>query len=143
MRVEAGRRVRHAWAIAWAMALAIGLSDPVAAGQEPATDTDGATLAAVDLRVSIDTVKRRLGTLPPHDESRLFRHTERVDVYALEIPVEVLHGFNVESWTSSLGGRTGGSIAYGAPTHNEMMTAMTPAFWQQRAASMGGFSVGW
>ena len=122
------------------VALVIGLASPAAAGT---FSTDETVLDRGGLPVSIDKIKRRLAALSPYEQSLLRSLTERVDVYARELAVEILHNFNVESWASPLGGRTGGAIAHGAPTHNENMSAMTPAFWRQRAASMGGFGFSW
>ena len=95
------------------------------------------------LGVNLDRIKRRMAALAPYGQGLLLRRTEFVNVYAPALRVEILGDFNVESWVSSLGGRTGGAIAYGSPTHNEMMKAMVPAFWQQQAHSTGGFSFGW
>lgn len=126
--------------IAINIVLAVGLAAP-AVGQEPAGDE--ATVDGGELPVSLDRVRRRMATLPADEDRLLFRLTARVNVYARAQAVEILRGFNVESWTSLLGGRTGGGIAYGSPTHNEMVNAATPAFWRERASSLGGIGVGW
>ena len=126
--------------IVFVTALVVGLASPMSVG---ASGADQVGLDAFSLPVSLDRIKRRLEALPPDDQRLMLRLTERVDVYARELAVKILHDFNVKSWASPLGGRTGGAIAYGSPTHNEMMQAMTPAFWQQRAASMGWSGFGW
>lgn len=128
--------------IGWVALLMVGPAAPQAAGQEPA-GTDGAVLDAGALPVSIDRIKRRMAAIPADEHRLLLRLTERVDVYARAQAVAVLEGFNVESWSSGLGGRTGGAIAYGSPTHNETMNAMTPEFWRQRASSLAGIGIGW
>lgn len=126
--------------IVFVTALVVGLAGPTPAG---ASGADEPGLDAFSLPVSLDRIKQRLEALPPEDQSLVLRVTERVNVYARELAIKILHDFNVKSWASPLGGRTGGAIAHGSPTHNEMMKAMTPAFWQQQAASMGGFGFGW
>jgi hypothetical protein len=118
------------------------LAAPAVAEQQPAA-IDEATIDTRVPPVSLDRIKRRMAALPTGDERLLLRLTARVDVYARARAVEVLQGFNVESWPSLLGGRTGGAIAYGSPTHNETVNAMTPAFWRQRASSLAGIGVGW
>ena len=141
--------------IACAAALVLALAAPAAAGQEPAGGAeavpDGGT--AIDggeaapgggaLPVSLARIKQRLASLPADERRLLFRVSTRVNVYARAQAGEVLQGFNVESWNSPLGGRAGGGIAYGSPTHNEMVNAATPAFWRQRASSLAGIGVGW
>ena len=112
------------------------------AAQEP-SGADEATVDAGAPPEALNRIRRRLAALPPDDERLLLRVTERVNVYARAQAVAVLEGFNVESWTSLLGGRTGGGIAYGSPTHNEMMNAMTPEFWRRRASSLAGIGIGW
>ena len=128
--------------IGWVPLLMVVLAAPSAAGQEGAA-RDAAVLDAGVLPVSLDRIKRRLATLPAPEDRLLLRVTERVNVYARAQAIAVLEGFNVESWTSLLGGRTGGAIAYGSPTHNETVNAMTPEFWRQRASSLAGIGVGW
>ena len=128
--------------IGWVALLLVGPAAPQAAGQEPAV-VNGAVLDAGALPVSIDRIKRRMAAAPADEHRLLLRLTARVDVYARAQAVAVLEGFNVESWSSGLGGRTGGAIAYGSPTHNETMNAMTPEFWRQRASSLAGIGVGW
>ncbi len=128
--------------IAGVVALAGGLAAPVAAGQEP-TGTDEPMLDGAALPVSLDRIKRRMAAIPASEQRLLLRLTARVNVYARAQAVELLRGFNIESWTSLIGGRTGGAIAYGSPTHNEMVNAMTPEFWRQRASSLTGIGVGW
>ena len=127
--------------IASAAALAVALAAPAAAGQEPpggeAAPGGGA------LPVSLARIKQRLAALPADERRLLLRVSTRVNVYARAQAGEVLQGFNVESWNSPLGGRAGGGIAYGSPTHNEMVNAATPAFWRQRASSLAGIGVGW
>ena len=122
--------------------LVLGLAAPAAAGQAPAAteevNADGGTLP-----VSLDRIKRRMAARPAEEDRLLLRLTTRINVYARAEAIAVLEGFNVESWTSGLGGRTGGAIAYGSPTHNETVNAMTPQFWRQRASSLGGIGVGW
>ena len=120
----------------------VGLATPAAAGQAP-SGTGEATLDGGALPVSLDRIKRRMEALPADEDRLLLRMSERVTVYARAQAVEVLQGFNVESWTSLIGGRTGGGIAYGSPTHNEVVSAMTPEFWRQRASSLAGIGVGW
>ena len=128
--------------IAWTVLLAVGFVTP-SAGQERSRAEEAAAVDAGAPPVSLDRIRRRLAVLPPDDERLLLRVTERVNVYARAQAVAVLEGFNVESWTSLLGGRTGGGIAYGSPTHNEMVNAMTPEFWRQRASSLAGIGIGW
>ena len=126
--------------IGYLVVLAAGPAARFAAAQEPA---GGAALDGGAFPVSLDRIRRRLAALPAEEDRLLLRLTERVDVYARARAIEILEGFEVESWASPLGGRTGGAIAYGSPTHNEMMTVMTPEFWRWRAASLGGPSLGW
>ena len=95
------------------------------------------------LPVSLARIRQRLAALPADERRLLLRLSTRVNVYARAQAGEVLQGFNVESWNSPLGGRTGGGIAYGSPTHNEMVNAMTPAFWRERSSSLAGIGVGW
>ena len=121
--------------------LLIGLASPAAAGQASAAGEAGVDSGT--LPVSLDRIKRRMAALPDEDDRLLLRLTTRINVYARAQAVAVLEGFNVESLTSGLGGRTGGAIAYGSPTHNEMITAMTPEFWRQRASSLATVGVGW
>ena len=128
--------------IGWVPLLMVVLAAPSAAGQEAAA-TDAAVLDAGAPPVSLDRIKRRLATLPAPEDRLLLRVTERINVYARAQAIAVLEDFNVESWTSLLGGRTGGAIAYGSPTHNETVNAMTPEFWRQRASSLAGIGVGW
>ena len=140
--------------IACAAALVLALAAPAASGQEPPggdkAAPDGGT--AIDsgeaasggaLPVSLARIKQRLASLPADERRLLLRVSTRVNVYARAQAGEVLQGFNVESWNSPLGGRAGGGIAYGSPTHNEMVNAATPAFWRQRASSLAGIGVGW
>ena len=135
--------------IACAAALVLALAAPAAAGQEPLggdkAAPDGGTAAPGGgaLPVSLARIKQRLAALPADERRLLLRVSTRVNVYARAQAGEVLQGFNVESWNSPLGGRAGGGIAYGSPTHNEMVNAATPAFWRQRAASLAGIGVGW
>jgi hypothetical protein len=126
--------------VVFVTALVVGLASPATAS---ASGSDETGIEAFTLPVSLDRIKRRLEALLSEDQRLVLRLTERVDVYARELAMEILHDFNVKSWASLLGGRTGGAIAYGSPTHNEMMQAMTPAFWQQQAASMGWLGFGW
>ena len=93
--------------ISGVVALAGGLAAPVAAGQEPA-DTDEPMLEGAALPVSLDRIKRRMVAIPPDEQRLLLRLTARVNVYARAQAVELLRGFNIESWTSLIGGRTGG-----------------------------------
>ncbi len=123
--------------------IAVGLAAPAVAGQEPAGGDGPALLGGGTLPVSLDRIKRRMAALPADENRLLLRLITRIDVYARAQAVEVLEGFNVESWTSLIGGRTGGAIAYGSPTHNETMRAMTPEFWRQRASSLAAIGVGW
>ena len=128
--------------IACAVVLAAGVAAPAVAGQEPA----GTGEAAPDgggLPVSLDRIRRHLAARPADEDRLLLRVTERVNVYARAQAITVLEDFNVESWTSLLGGRAGGAIAYGSPTRNETLNAMTPEFWRNRASSMAGIGVGW
>lgn len=127
--------------IACVVLLVLGLA-PAAAGQEPAA-AEGANADGGTLPVSLDRIKRRMAARPAEEDRLLLRLTTRINVYARAEAIAVLEGFNVESWTSGLGGRTGGAIAYGSPTHNETVNAMTPQFWRQRASSLGGIGVGW
>lgn len=134
--------------IACAAALVLALAAPAAAGQEPSdggTAIDGGEAAPGGgaLPVSLARIKQRLAALPADERRLLLRVSTRVNVYARAQAGEVLQGFNVESWNSPLGGRAGGGIAYGSPTHNEMVNAATPAFWRQRASSLAGIGVGW
>ena len=135
--------------IASAAALAISLAAPAAAGQEPADggaaahDGGDAAHGGDALPVSLARIRQRLAALPADERRLLLRLSTRVNVYARAQAGEVLQGFNVESWNSPLGGRTGGGIAYGSPTHNEMVNAMTPAFWRERSSSLAGIGVGW
>ena len=133
--------MRHAL-IACIALLVVGLAAPAAGGQEPAVagemNAEGGTLP-----VSLGRIKHRLAALPAEEDRLLLRLTTRINVYARAQAVAVLQGFNVESWTSGLGGRTGGAIAYGSPTHNEMVNATTPEFWRQRASSLATIGVGW
>lgn len=122
--------------------VAVLLAASAVAEQQPAS-ADETTIDTRIPTVSLDRIKRRMAALPADDGRLLLRLTARVDVYARAQAVEVLQGFNVESWTSLLGGRTGGAIAYGSPTHNETVNAMTPEFWRQRASSLAGIGVGW
>ena len=122
--------------------LVVGLAVPAAAGQDPAA-AEGANADGGTLPVSLDRIKRRMAARPAEEDRLLLRLTTRINVYARAEAIAVLEGFNVESWTSGLGGRTGGAIAYGSPTHNETVNAMTPQFWRQRASSLGGIGVGW
>ena len=136
---EKSKRIAPAACVAM---FAVLLAAPAVAEQQPAA-TDEATRDTRIPPVSLDRIKRRMAALPDGEERLLLRLTARVDVYARAQAVEVLRGFNVESWTSLLGGRTGGAIAYGSPTHNETVNAMTPEFWRQRASSLAGIGVGW
>jgi len=122
--------------------LVAGLVAPADAGQE-LTAAGAASVDNATLPVSLDRIKRRMAALPADEHGLLLRLTTRINVYARAQAVAVLEGFNVESWTSGLGGRTGGAIAYGSPTHNETVHAMTPEFWRQRASSLAGIGVGW
>lgn len=128
--------------IASVVVVAVGLAAPPAAGQEPAGAGEP-TLDGGAVPVSIDRIGRRLAALPADEDRLLLRLRERVTVYARAEAIKVLRGFNVESWTSLIGGRTGGAIAYGSPTHNEVVNAMTPEFWRQRASSLAGIGIGW
>ena len=128
--------------IACIVLLVLGPPAPAAAGQEAAAAEDPGMDGDV-LPVSLDRIRRRLATLPADEDRLLLRVTERVDVYARAQAIAVLEGFNVESWTSLLGGRTGGAIAYGSPTRNETLNAMTPEFWRNRASSLAGIGIGW
>ena len=128
--------------IACIVLLVVGLAAPAAAGQEPAV-TEGADADGGTLPVSLDRIKRRMAALPADEDRLLLRLTTRINVYARAQAVAVLEGFNVESWRSPLGGRTGGAIAYGSPTHNEMVNAATPGFWRQRASSLATIGAGW
>ena len=128
--------------IACVVLLVLGLAAPAAAGQDPAA-SEGANADGGTLPVSLDRIKRRMAARPTEEDRLLLRLTTRINVYARAEAIAVLEGFNVESWTSGLGGRTGGAIAYGSPTHNETVNAMTPQFWRQRASSLGGIGVGW
>ena len=121
--------------------LVVGLAAPAAAGQASAAGE--ASVDSGTLPVSLDRIKRRLAALPDEEGRLLLRLTTRINVYARAQAVAVLEGFNVESWTSGLGGRTGGAIAYGSPTHNEIVNAMTPEFWRQRASSLSTIGIGW
>ena len=136
---EKSKRIAPAACVAM---FAVLLAAPAVAEQQPAA-IDEATRDTRILPVSLDRIKRRMAALPDGEERLLLRLTARVDVYARAQAVEVLRGFNVESWTSLLGGRTGGAIAYGSPTHNETVNAMTPEFWRQRASSLAGIGIGW
>lgn len=128
--------------IACTVLLVVGLAAPAAGGQEPAAaeevNADSGTLP-----VSLDRIKRRMTALPAEEDRLLLRLTTRINVYARAQAVAVLEGFNVESWRSPLGGRTGGAIAYGSPTHNEMVNAATPGFWRQRTSSLATIGAGW
>lgn len=131
------RRVR----IACCALLVAALAGP-ALGQEPAGG-DEAAAGGGGLPVSLDRIRHRMATVGTEESRLRLRLTERVNVYARAQAVEVLRGFNVESWNSLMGGRTGAAIAYGSPTHNEMVTAATPEFWRQRSSSLAGLGVSW
>jgi len=128
--------------IACTVLLVVGLAAPAAGGQEPAA-AEEANADSGTLPVSLDRIKRRMTALPAGEDRLLLRLTTRINVYARAQAVAVLEGFNVESWRSPLGGRTGGGIAYGSPTHNEMVNAATPGFWRQRASSLATIGAGW
>ena len=94
--------MRHAL-IACIALLVVGLAAPAAGGQEPAAagemNADGGTLP-----VSLDRIRHRMASLPAEEDRLLLRLTTRINVYARAQAVAVLQGFNVESWTSGLGG---------------------------------------
>ena len=117
------------------VAFGIGLAAPAAgAAQEPdaapaATGTD-----TRELPVSLDRIKRRLTTSRELREGgrRLLNLSFYVDVYARAPAIDILPDLDPESE----------SVPYGAPTHLEMLEAVTPREWRPRAISTGNL-FGW
>lgn len=86
------------------------------------------------LPVSLDRIKRRLASQEAVEEGRrsLLNLSFYVDVYARAPAIDILQGINLESE----------SVSYGAPTHSEMLEAVTPREWRPRAISTGNL-FGW
>lgn len=87
--------------IVFVTALVMGVASPATVGAAGAHE---AGLDAFSLPVSLDRIKRRLEALPPGDQRLMLRLTERVDVYARELAIKILHDFNVKSWASPWAG---------------------------------------
>ena len=115
-------------AIGCAVGLAVGLSATASAAQDSGADSGDAAIEASRLPVSLESIKRRLADLPERDGgANLLRLNTYIDVYARAPAIEFLQDFDVET----------GPLSYGAPTHAEMMEAVTPREWRPRAIAIG------
>lgn len=110
-----------------ALALGIGLAMPAAAQQSAPEPVAAAETNR--LPVSLDRIKRRLAATREAQagQIRALRLDVHVDVYARAPAIEVLGDLELESE----------SVPFGAPTHMEMLHAVTPREWRPRAISTG------
>ena len=114
--------------IACAVGLAVGLAATASAAQDSGDDRGDAAIEASRLPVSLERIKRRLADLPERaGGANLLRLNTYIDVYARAPAIEFLQDFDVET----------GPLAYGAPTHDEMLEAATPREWRPRAIAIG------
>lgn len=117
-----------------ALALGIGLAAPtVVTAQESNGEPAVTARDSTRLPVSLDRIKRRLASQEAEEGRRsLLNLNFYVDVYARAPALDILQGINPESE----------SVSYGAPTHSEMLEAVTPREWRPRAISTGNL-FGW
>lgn len=106
-----------------------GGSAPGSTAQESDADAPASVAPTSTLPVSIDRIRQRLAAIPEPPEGRrnLINLSYYVDVYARAPALEVLQDFDLDSET----------VAYGSPTHAEMLEASTPREWRPRAISIG------
>ncbi len=118
-----------------ALVLGIGFVAPaMAAAQESDAEPVVTVAATHELPVSLERIKRRLATTREAQEGGhgLLNLSFYVDVYARAPAIEVLRDLDPGSE----------SVPYGAPTHLEMLEAVTPREWRPRAISSGNL-FGW
>ena len=106
------------------LASAAGLS---AAGQEP---NPGNPQPESELPVSLERMQRRIDQIArAANDGSLLRLTSYVEVFARSPGIDLIHPtFDLEL----------GPIPYGAPTHGEMIAAMTPRQWRPPLVRLDG-----
>ena len=87
-----------------------------APGEQVPTGEQSEPLPAEELPVSLERIKRKLAHLGPA-QSSLLRLDYYVEVYGRAPKIDVLQAFDVHS----------GPVAYGAPTHAELLSLILPA----------------
>ena len=103
----------------------VGVHD--AAAQAPDT---GSARPVAELPVSLERMQRRIDEIArAGDDTVLLRLTSYVDVFARAPGIELFRPtFDLEL----------GPIPYGAPTHGEMIAAMTPRQWRPPLVRLDG-----
>ena len=105
----------------------VGVHVQGAAAQAPDT---GSTRPVAELPVSLERIQRRIDEIArAGDDAILLRLTSYVDVFARAPGIELFRPtFDLEL----------GPIPYGAPTHGEMIAAMTPRQWRPPLVRLDG-----
>ena len=94
-----------------------------------AKSPDEATSSSTPAPVSVERIQRQLDKFPVTTEKRdLLRLNYYITVYASAPAINVLENYDL---------RIG--PVQGAPTHNEMIKAMTPHKWQRSGVASFGF----
>lgn len=128
-----------------AAAVGMGLAAPAAttaqeasgtraAAREPGAEAPAAAAETSALPVSLERIKRRMAAVQEAGDGgrKLLDLNYYVDVYARAPSIELFRNFDTDSET----------VSYGAPTHAEMLEAVTPREWRPPAISTGAL-FGW
>lgn len=99
-----------------------------ASAQEPRPDSQQ---SVYELPVSLKRMQRRIDRIArAGDDASLLQLTSYVEVFARSPGIDLIHQtFDLEL----------GPIPYGAPTHDEMIAAMTPRQWRPPLMRLDGF----
>ena len=130
VRLATGEPVVPRTLIAIGMTLtlaSVGVHVQGAAAQAPDTES---TRPVAELPVSLERMQRRIDEIArAGDDAILLRLTSYVDVFARAPGIELFRPtFDLEL----------GPIPYGAPTHGEMIAAMTPRQWRPPLVRLDG-----
>ena len=94
---------------------------------------DDAPLAAVELPVNLERLKRKLAALPASDEERsLLKLSFYVDVYGRAPRFDPLEGFDIHT----------GPVPFGGPSHADLRSLWTPEAFSAPAADLTSV-LGW
>ena len=117
--------------VTFVTALALGAAAGVDAR---AQTTDGAALAADEIPISFDRVRRQLDrALQAPNAGRMLRLNDYVTVYARLPALDLIENtFDLSE----------GPIPHGAPTRIEMLNAMTPREWRSQGVNLTNV-IGW
>ena len=115
------------------LSLTIVLAAAAAPNAGAQDDRDLVPLPAEELPVSLERIKRQLDRLPPTRKERsLLRLSYYIEVYGRSPRIDIVRGFDVHN----------GPVPCGAPTHSEMLTAMSSREHRPAVVNLNGV-IGW